>query len=246
VSSVAASRAGWTRYDDFQGPALDPDRWEPLTLGGIPRLEPDARTTVKDGVLTVEIPEFTSSDASNQMLDNTKHVIFATQAFPLPPGGVARFAVQLRADVGDGSGDYRQGFASLNVADTTTGTHQVFNILSNGQRVFAEQEVLGVPGQPDPFTRVIEDPFFFTRTGTSMDDGFHHCEIEVNRARSEVVWSVDHRVLHQASGLADLPDELHMACGIFTLLGIGEGEGSCHGQGGRASWRNFEYSLSAG
>ncbi len=36
-----------------------------------------------------------------------------------------------------------------------------------------------------------------------------------------------------------------MAFGMFTLLPIGEGEGSCHGQGGRASWCNFEYSLPA-
>lgn len=34
-----------------------------------------------------------------------------------------------------------------------------------------------------------------------------------------------------------------MAFGMLTLLPIGEGEGSAHGQGGRASWRNFEYSL---
>jgi hypothetical protein len=246
VSGVVESRTGWTRYDDFVGPELDPDRWEPLTLGGVPRLEPHARTIVRDGIVTVEIPEFTNGDARNQMLDNTKHVIFATQGFPLPEDGPARFAVELRADVGDGSGDYRQGFASLNLADTTGGTHQVFNVLSNGQRVFAEQEVLGVPGQEHPFTRVIEDPFFFTRANAKADAGFRHCQIEVDRARGEVVWKVDHRVLHVASGLTDLPDELHMAFGIFTLLGIGEGHGSCHGQGGRASWRNFEYSLSAG
>jgi hypothetical protein len=246
VSGASPTRAGWTRYDDFEGPALDAGRWEPLTLGGVPRLEPHARTTVADGVLTVEIPEFTNGDASNQMLDNTKHVVFATQGFPLPEQGVARFAVELRAAVGDATGDYRQGFASLNVADTTCGTHKVFNILSTGERVFAEQEVLPVPGQADPFTRVVEDPFFLARASNKPASDFRHCQIEVDRARGEVVWKVDHRVLHVASGLTDLPDELHMAFGIFTLLAIGEGQGSCHGQGGRAAWRNFEYSLSDG
>jgi hypothetical protein len=243
MSSAAGSRPGWTRYDDFAGPELDPARWEPLTLGGVARLEPAARTTVADGVLSVEIPEFTNADPGNQMLDNTKHVVFATQGFPLPPGGVARFAVELRADVGDPSGDYRLGFASLNVADTTGGTHQVFNILSTGARVFAEQEVLPVPGQADPFTRVVEDPFFLARAGGQADDGFRHCQIEVDRARGQVVWRVDHRVLHVASGLTDLPDELHMGLGMFTLLAIGDGPGSVRGQGGSASWRNLAFSL---
>lgn len=51
------------------------------------------------------------------MLDNSKHLMFTTQGFPLPADGVGRFAVDLRAEVGDGSGDYRQGFASFNLAD---------------------------------------------------------------------------------------------------------------------------------
>lgn len=36
-----------------------------------------------------------------------------------------------------------------------------------------------------------------------------------------------------------------MAFGMFTLLPIGDGEGSSQGQGGRASWRDFAYDLLA-
>lgn len=36
-----------------------------------------------------------------------------------------------------------------------------------------------------------------------------------------------------------------MAFGMFTVLPIGEGEESCHGQVGRASWHNFRYNLPA-
>lgn len=122
----------------------------------------------------------------------------------------------------------------------------IFNILSTGDRVFAEQEVLPVPGQENPFTRVIEDPFFFSRVGTPTDPDFRHCQIEIDRSGGQVVWKVDHEILHVPSGLTGLPEEVYMAFGMLTLLPIGEGEGSCHGQGGRASWRNFEYSPSVG
>lgn len=179
------------------------------------------------------------------MLDNTKHVIFSKQGFLLPADGVGRFAVDLHAEVGDGSGDYRQGFASFNLADTTGGTHMVFNILSTGDRVFAEQEVLGVPGQENPFTRVIEDPWFLSRAASATDPDFRRCLIEIDRSRGQVVWKIDDEILHVAAGLTGLPEEMHMAFGMLTLLPIGDGQGSCHGQGGRASWRNFEYSLSA-
>lgn len=233
------------QYDQLAGPTLDPDLWAPLDLGS-PRLEPDARTTVEQGAVTVDVPQFQNGDPSNQMLDNSKHVIFATRTFPLPADGAARFSVELRAEIlGDGHGDYRHGFASFNVADTTGDSHMVFNVLSTGDRVFAEQEVLALPGQADPFSRVIEDPFFLSRTGDVSDSSFRRCSIEIHRSRGEVVWRIDDEVLHAASGLTGLPEEVGMGFGLFTLLPVGPGEGSCHGQGARASWRNFQYVVPA-
>lgn len=233
-------------YDDFAGPTLLETLWEPLDIGSGPRLEPEARTTVEDGVLTVDVPRFANCDPGNQMLDNSKHVIFGRRGFRIPADGVGRFSVELDAEIlNEETGDYRLGTAAFIVADTTGGTHTVFNVLSTGDRVFAEQEVLPVPGQEDPFTRVIEDPFFLARAGSSPDRGPRRCSIELDRSRGRVVWTVDDEILHVAAGLTGLPEEVHMGLGLFTLLPVGDGEGSCRGQGARVSWRNFEYSLPA-
>ena len=240
MSDVSDTQPEWVTYDKLAGPELDWSLWEPLDFGFGPRVEPEAQTTVQDGVVTVDVPRFTVSHGSNQGLDNTKHVIFTTQGFLIPEDGAARFSVELRSEVRDESGDYRQGFASFNVVDSTGPTHTVFNILSTGERVFAEQELL--QPAPEPFTRIIEDPFFFSRRGTRPDRGFRRCMTEIDRSRGQVVYRVDDEILHVAAGFTELPDEVHMAFGMFTLLPIGEGEGSTHGQGGRASWRNFRYS----
>jgi hypothetical protein len=107
--------------------------------------------------------------------------------------------------------------------------------------MFTEEEVR--PGDPEitPFTRVVEDPFFFSRRGTRPDGDFRCCTMEVDRSQGRIVYRVDGETLHVAAGLTNMPEELHMALGIFTLLPLGEGEGSAHGQGGRASWRNLLY-----
>ncbi len=247
MDSIPAARTGWIAYDELAGPALESTLWVPLDIGSGPRLEPEARVTVEDGVVTVDVPRFTNSGAGNQMLDNTKHVYVSARGFRLPADGVGRFSAELRAEVvGDGSGDYRNGFAAFNLADATGGTNMAFDILSTGDRVFAEHEVLAVPGQDDPFTRVVEDPFFFSRAGGSpSSDDFRRCSIEIDRSRGRVVWKVDDAVLHEAAGLTGLPEEVHIVFGLFTLLPIGAGADSAHGQGARASWRNFEYSLTA-
>ena len=246
MTSLQAAQPHWTTYDEFAGPTLDSSLWEPWSFGPVTRLEPEARTTVENGILTVDIPEFTNFDPSNQVLDNSKHVVVSKQGFRLPVDGVGRFSVGLRAEiVGDESGDYRQGVAAFMLIDTTGGTPMVFDILSMDDRFFAVHEVLAVPGQETPFTRVIEDPFFFGRTGSRPDSGFRRCSVEIDRSHGEVVWKIDGGILHAAAGLTGLPEEVHMGFGVFTLVPIGDGESSCHGQGARASWRNFEHSLVA-
>jgi hypothetical protein len=236
----------FTNYDAFAGSTLDSSLWEPLAFGPVIALEPEARTTVEDGVLTVDIARFTNCDPSSQGIDNSKHVVLSKQGFRLPTDGVARFSVDLSAEiVGENSGDYRQGVAAFILVDTTGGTHTVFDILSMGDRFFAEHEVLAMPGQENPFTRIIEDPFFYDRAGTRPDPDYRHCSIEIDRSAGRVVWKLDDAILHVAGGLTGLPEEVHMGFGVFTLVPLREGESSCHGQGARASWRNFEYALAA-
>jgi hypothetical protein len=245
VVSSPAERHRWTTYDEFTGPTLDSTLWEPLSFGALVRLEPEARTTIEDGVLTLDIPRFTNLDPKNQGMDNSKHVVLSKRGFHLPADGVGRFSVDLRAEIfGDGSGDYRQGVAAFILIDTTGGTHMVFDVLSMGDRFFAEHEVLATAAQKDPYTRIIEDPFLFGRMGDRPDQVFRKCSIEIDRSKAQVTWRIDDRILHIAGGLTGLPEELHMGFGVFTLIPLGESAGSCHGQGARASWRNFRYSLS--
>ncbi len=186
MNNIPTARTGWSTYDKLVGPALEPSLWEPLDFGSGPRLEPEARTTVENGVVTVEVPRFMNCDENNQGLDNAKHLIVTKRGVRLPADDAGRFAVDLHVEVGDGSGDYRQGLASFILVDTTGGTPLVLSIFSNGDRFFAEQEVLGVPGQEHPFTWVIEDPFFFSRAANLRDPEFRHCEIAIDRSCGRV------------------------------------------------------------
>jgi hypothetical protein len=229
----------WKTFDDLEGPELNADLWEPLTIGPSVRTEEAATTTVSDGTLTIDIPEFTNADSESQMLDNTKHVFFSARPFELAPGSVARFATELAVEqVGDGSHDYRMGFASFNVADVSGDSHMVFDLIGTRDNVLAEHEVLPFPGEENPFTRVVDSPFF-----NSSEGQFRRYCIELDKKGGRVTWLVDDEVLHEAAGLERLPDSVHIGFGFFTLVPVAAGQGSCHGQGGRASWRNFRYEL---
>jgi hypothetical protein len=242
MSTPMARMQDLTSYDLFAGPGLDANLWTPADFGTGPRVEPDARTTVRDGALTVDVPQFKNADAGNQGFDNTKHLLFSTRGFPVPDEGTARFSGELRSDVRDPSGDYRLGFASFLIVDLST--HRVFAVLSTGERLFAEEELLPGDDVANPFTRIVEDPFFFSRLGKRASDGnFRRCGIEIDRAHERVIYTVDDEILHVAGGIGDMPSEVRLGLGIFTLLPIGEGAGSAHGQGGRASWRNVGYTL---
>ena len=229
----------WQTYDDLSGPDLSAELWEPLSIGPNARREIDATTTVDGGTVTVDVPEFTAADDQNQMMDNTKHVVFSTRRFEIPPRGRARFRVELSvAEIGDETEDYRLGVAAFNVVDTEGGTHMVFDLLATGERMYAEHEVLAVPGEENPFTRVVDAPFRHWRQGD-----FRDCEIQLNRADGTAFWTVDENLIFEASGLTRLPDSVHIGFGFFTLFPVGIAPGSCRGQGGRASWRNFRFSI---
>lgn len=243
TTSTINATTTWTVYDPLTGPHLDPELWEPLDLGTGPRLEPGARTTITDGILTLDIASFENAEPTDQAIDNCKHVVFSTGSFDVPADGSRSFGVDLRVEhAGDGVGDYRHGLVSFNVVDIATGL--VHNIFSTGERYFAEHEWLPYPGQDHPFTRVVDDPFFLARLGSEPDDGFRRCEVEIDRGRGRVVWAVDGAVLHEASGLHDLPSSVHIGFGVFTLVPVEQGGASVHGQGARASWRNFTTSSS--
>ena len=101
-----------------------------------------------------------------------------------------------------------------------------------------EHEVLAVSGVESPFTRVVNDPFVPVRS-----EGFRACRIEIDRSIGRVTWTVDGHIVHEAISLEGLPDSVHIGYGFFTLVPVGSGQGSCHGQGGHASWRSFNYAV---
>lgn len=243
-SPISSRENEWTTYDPMNGPELDSSFWEPLNIGSGPLVEAGAITTVENGSVRVHIPEFTNSSESNQAIDNSKHVILSTQSFSVPADGVGRFGVDMRVDkAGDGDdGDYRYGVASFNVLDISTGA--VFNILSTGHRFLAEHEALAYPGVEHPFTRVIDDALFAARGHDTDASAFRHCEVIIDRAAGCVTWMIDNRVLHEARGLLDLPAEIHIGIGVFTIVPVMAGTSSLHGQGADATWRDFRVSIS--
>ncbi|GLY94217.1 DUF6081 family protein [Actinoplanes sp. NBRC 103695] len=226
-------------YDELAGPALDPALWEPLSMG-VPRLEEGAITTVSDGVVTVDVPEFTNADPANQSLDNTKHVLLSTRRFDLPADGPARFRTEIAVDhIGGDSGDYRLGAAAFILVDTDGATAMVFDVLATADRVYAEHEVLPFPGVPHPFTRIVDNPIHPVAA-----TGFRLCEVRIDRSSGRATWTVDGFTVLDLTGLAELPESVHIGFGYVTLLPIGEGRSSAQGQGARASWRNFRYDVS--
>ncbi|GAA3293383.1 hypothetical protein GCM10020218_070220 [Dactylosporangium vinaceum] len=136
-----------------------------------------------------------------------------------------------------GSGDYRLGIAAFIVVEPSTG--KVFNILATADRLFAEHEELPYPGVAAPFTRVVDDPL----AGVG-GPGFHAVAVELDRSRGHVAWTAGGRLLHEASGLSDLPAAVTIGFGLFTLLPIGAGRSSAQGQGARASCGHFRYHAS--
>ncbi|PRY65887.1 hypothetical protein B0I08_10935 [Glaciihabitans tibetensis] len=234
-----------TIYDPMVGPDLDASLWEPLNIGTGPLVEAGATTTVEAGAVTLRIPELANASDSNQAIDNSKHVILSTRAFAIPSDGVGRFAVDMHVDdAGDGDGgDYRYGVASFNVLDISTGA--VFNIFSTGQRFLAQHEALAYPGVDHPFTRVIDDALFAARGDSIPASAYRECEVVIDRAAGSVTWTIDGRILHEAHGLTDLPAEIHIGLGVFTIIPVGSGTGSLHGQGVDATWKNFRVAISS-
>jgi hypothetical protein len=225
------------QYDGFRGPQLDPELWAPFSHSGVPLLEPDAKTTVADGVLTVEIPKFTHSNPEDWANDATKHVVVSTKGFAVPADTPVRLEVDLAVDHVGADGDYRFGTASFVIVDSEGSTGTVLNFLATVDRVYAEHEVLPWTETDDGhFTRMIESPFAPVRP-----EGFRHLVVEIDRPGGRVTWTADGESIHEALGLDVLPDSLHIGFAFFTNTQTGVP--SNLGQGGCASWRDFRYTV---
>ncbi|MQA13832.1 MAG: hypothetical protein GEV09_06540 [Pseudonocardiaceae bacterium] len=225
-------------YDDFTGPELDTGRWFYLEYPPGPDgvswrcEEPSARTEVGDGTLNVHVERFERGHDQVQIMDNPKHLLLSTESFPVPAGGRASFSLQLAATSRNAAPrDYRDGFASFNVLDLSSG--MVFDLCATSDQVFAIYERLPVPGVEAPFTHVIDSPLAGIETAAGRP---HHCEVTLDAAQRSAEWRVDGALVFEVRDVL-VPDEVKLGVGLITLHPIADGTSrSVRGQGLSASF----------
>jgi hypothetical protein len=238
-------RDGFHLYGELTGPELDLAYWSPARLPlpdaseHVP-LDPNAKLTVKDGAVRVEIPRFSLAHDAFQPADSPKYLYFSTRQFELPRTRPATFAVDLAvSNVAGDPGDYRQGMAAFHVFDLDV-TKRVFAVCGTSTRVLALHEQLGLGGggAGTPFYHVVESPYAdfgddFTRLRT--------CEVTLDRSESSAEWRVDGQTIFSANGTL-IPERVSIGFGIWTMLPIREGRSqSLRGQGLSAHWREFRF-----
>lgn len=227
-------------YDTFEhGPGLDPNRWTPAAfpVGDSVMVceEPNAKTSVGDGTLEMRVERFERSHDSS--IDNAKHLILSTTAFPIAPQGDVTFSVEMAAEnIGDDEYAFRHAFASFNVVDLTTG--RVFDHLATSRETRAVYENMFIPGvvePPNPFTWLIERPFL------ELDfTDFREYAVVFNRQRGQVDWFVDGIPVFNAREV-DIPESATVAFGLMTLMPIVDGKStSLREQGMAGRWRRLQ------
>lgn len=222
------------------------DRWMPAVIpslqGPSERIDPQSQTSVEDGVVSVDIQQFSAASADNQGLDNTKYLVFTKQNFALPSDGEAQFAVDMAvSNVGGNPDDYRSGAAAFVLNDFESGTHLVFDILATSNRVHAVFERLAAPGVDLPFARATENPFL--RADENYED-FHSYQTTLDRSARTVRFFVDSLLVHEERHVDPFPGSVHLGLGILTLRAISSGRSVSNvGQGVVARWKNVRYAV---
>ncbi len=189
-----------------------------------------------DGV-TIDIPRFSLSHDQVQIFDNPKYLILTKSSFSPNERGVIAFSCRMKAKISGGDPqDHRDGFAAFNVLDFNSA--MVFDIISNGYRLWVIYERLLVPGMTTPeqaFTEVIpiERPL---RPDAELD-----CTIIYDRRRNSAKYYIDGTLVHAVDDVPVAIEELQTGFGLITLQPIAGGKStSCRGQGGRGHWREFK------
>jgi hypothetical protein len=231
-------------YDTLTDGGLDASKWTHLTMdvgnGEIVRCEePSARTTVQDGYIEVRVPEFERHHHTIQLGDCPKHLLFSTRTFPLEPGTVATFGVEMTASSINGNPlDCRDGFASFNVFDPGSGS--VWDHAITGLRHFSISEQLTFPESGPPvvgFSHVVEAPLMFQPRPQVM----HQYTIEIDTTAGRVQWFADDQQVFEVRD-QQVPAEVLIGFGLITLHPIRDGRTtSLRGQGMAGRWRRFEY-----
>ncbi|MEP0814771.1 MAG: hypothetical protein HRF49_08925, partial [bacterium] len=218
-------------YDDFSGSTLDPFKW---TIAAAPLgdgsfwywRDVNAIETQAGGRFSIDIPKFSSNNDIVQIFDNPKHLYLANMSWPTG-GGPARFSCVLAGSVTGDPDDYRDGFASFNVLDFESA--MVFDIVTNGHRIWAIYERLLIPGATTPeqaFTEVVD----LGVPTVPMRE--HEVAVEFDGAGASVRFFVDGAELLVRENVPAVPSQLTCGFGLITLWPIENGKSvSCKGQG---------------
>lgn len=232
-----------TLYDNLSGPDLREDRWQFLQVPlddtqTWTYAEPDAKTDVGGGAVSVRVDEFTRSHPQVQILDNPKHLLVSTEEFDLTTGPRTFSADMTAENIGVSGEDYRDGFAAFNVLDMATA--DVFDLIVTGRHAYAIHERLFVPGVIDPadaFTHVVHAPLVGPRIDPATT---HRYAVTIDPARHTVTWRIDDIPVYTAHP-ATLPTAVRIGFGIITLHPITEGRSnSVRGQGLHGRWSTFD------
>ncbi len=234
-------------YDDFQTPAINPDKWvtAKLPLGNGKMWEYfDPNTVIRtgDGRCEITVNPFSRSHDSIQIADNPK-TLFACRE-PLDLSGAQ--VLTLSADVGAESHDTNvhdiwDGFVTLNLFDFESGI--VLDFLLNGRRVYALYERLYIPGVTDENTA-------FTReanlTVNSRPRQMHRCAFVYDRSRDTAEWRLDGELACRVVKIPAKVNRFFLGMGLMTLKPIAAPfpyyfpkSTSNHGQGMTGIWSNI-------
>ena len=226
-------------YDDFAGPALDAGKWQvaavPLGDGNFWFYRDDnADVTIKDGRCRIYIRQFSSRHGQVQIFDNPKQLYLAPKTWSTE-GGPAEFSCNMAGHATGDREDYRDGFASFNVLDFASA--MVFDIVTNGTRVWAIYERLLIPGvttEAEAFTEVID---LEVETAPMQE---HEFLVSYDRQQNRVGYAVNGVELLVRDDVPVPVDSLTTGFGLITLHPIENGQSvSCRGQGGTLSVGQF-------
>lgn len=217
------------------------------TIAGVPLGNGDfwmyrddnAKITFGENSVRLDIRPFSLSHDQVQIFDNPKMLYLTKSGFAPGPRGKIGFSCRLSGQIVNGdTSDYRDGFAAFNVLDFATG--MVFDMVTNGHKIWAIYERLFMPGVTTPdqaFTNMIP-----IRVPTTPYDQLE-CAIEYNRADDTVKYYLNRELVYQGDNLPTKIDSLHTGFGFITLHPIENGKSiSCRGQGGIGSWSDFRWS----
>lgn len=227
-------------YDDFEAEELDAAKWQmaaaPLGEGKFWHWRDDAaKVACGGGRVEIDIPQFTAHHDFVQIFDNPKQLYLATRSWTTA-GGRTRFSTKMAAELRGGNPeDFRDGFAAFNVLDFESAL--VFDIVTNGHKVWAIYERLLIPGvttETEAFTDVID---LGVATAGMCE---HECEVEYDAKGDAVRYIVDGEEKLKITGVPARANQLTCGFGIITLHPIESGMSiSCRGQGCKATWAAF-------